>query len=919
MDKFEMLEAVGRIDEKYVKKADKLIKDRAEIDRQVIKLKPEKRKFSWKTFAAAAASVAVLVTGTLIAVKFSESAPIEHPEHLEPPAKVILTEEQQSYLDKWRTKISPVVDITYAVSRLHFTEIELPEDVTGKRFIDENRAVFIREETQTLEIYNIKEKTYTIAAKFDKSPYNNWGIVRADKDYVLFQHLLYDGGWLADELYLYDVGAGEVRNIYTTETEDDLMAGDTIIADGRVYFTVYEDYWESDIGEIKPTLHVYDIKKGREVSPIKNAGNPKYYNGKLFYWRYKNREPRFRSSSGGYDLDTSALITKFGIFGYETGCTRFKNLETDEYIFYANHNGNKSFGSDDISDFAIKFESESTLVSETENNVFMYYAPTNEILVFQDGDGFGEPVFFGWGGYISRTEPDGTVKEYIFSDKEGEDNVEIPIFEPETEDPDPKKQYLNDVRRQLNVNDSVGVEYARDRLSVVEFSFPWETIFAVDQGTLFTDSDHALVSDNTLMNKIEMYTLDTGEYTLLLSAESDPFADGSTRYQIYYTTADYIVFSRISYDAGTRDLCLMQLKKGGYPVIELGEDNSGYLERMFIYDNKLYYASNSSTAPVIYRYEVGAEKPEVYLKEGVPLCVYDDQLLYYTMADGALYMDIQGGVDNADLNKRVIHSTRKGFKLAGEPYTENMWACRNGVFKVDGGKLINCISDEVIISSEHDMPFYPRMQPDFGVVIGGYVGYIYNANTNELLVFEENDDVNDGLTWANCRWGICRDGALISRFENAKPMNDHDISYADMGIPDVYVTTNEDVGHPLNIWLDIDPESISVVQSDDLPYGFTQYVEEDKLKFTMNIAMKENFYDYDQCDIWMEKHSFTLKRGEVAQLPMTMEDGGQFSITLLNDTEQVNFGSTFHFALELNSSITCEIFYMEAYRGEREF
>lgn len=186
-------------------------------------------------------------------------------------------------------------------------------------------------------------------------------------------------------------------------------------------------------------------------------------------------------------------------------------------------------------------------------------------------------------------------------------------------------------------------------------------------------------------------------------------------------------------------------------------------------------------------------------------------------------------------------------------------------------------------------------------------------------MFEENDDVNDGLTWANCRWGICRDGALISRFENAKPMNDHDISYADMGIPDVYVTTNEDVGHPLNIWLDIDPESISVVQSDDLPYGFTQYVEEDKLKFTMNIAMKENFYDYDQCDIWMEKHSFTLKRGEVAQLPMTMEDGGQFSITLLNDTEQVNFGSTFHFALELNSSITCEIFYMEAYRGEREF
>lgn len=924
-DKFEMLEAIGGIDGKYVKKADKLLAERAEIDRQVIKLVPEKRKFSWKTFAAAAASLAVLVTGTAVMVKFTGN----NITHVTPNNG--LTIEQQEYLNSWKKALGTSVEIAYAVDRLNFTEIKMPEDISMRYFTDENTAVNIDTAdvgstgSISLDTYNILKGTYHLEDVLDQTLM--WEICFTEQDYILY-HGWADGGkgcQTNDELYLHNVKENRNYLIYVEENESDdiYRDGGMIVADGKVYFTVYS-------GE-KCSVHVYDIDLKRETAVIEDANSPRYYKGDILYNDVSSSALYVRSISGKYNIEGSVIVTDYGLYQLTVG-GGLTELESGKKIIPDN-SADGIINLDGSCDFALIFGgSRLNSLYAAENALgFIYYAPTNEILVFEDGDGFGQLNGFGWGATISKAEPDGTVREFIVSDKESENNVKIPKFDRDVKlennssdleipiDPvDVGDPYLNEIKKELNVSDGVGIAYARDRLNVTDFSLPWKTAFAVDSGTLFIDSNHALVSDISLMNKIEMYTLDTKEYTTLISMETDPYADKDTLYDIYYVNSDYIVFSRKNF-IDRAELCLIELKKDGYPCTELGDDNCGFHNRMFIDDNTLYYASADRNKPSVYRYDLRLDdEPALYIDEGVPLCIYNDHLLYYTMEEGTPY---RAGVDHdeTDYNKRILHSTSYEFEFNDKPYTENMWACKYGVFKADGGKLINCLTDEVILSSDHDLPFSMNMQPDFGVVIGnGIVAYIYNANTNELLVFEEDDDVNKIMSWRNCRWGLCRDGGtLISQFETARSMNDRDLSYSDMGIPEVYIPTNADVGHPLNIWLDIDPESISVIKSDDLPYGFTEYVDGDKLRFTVNIAMKENYYEYDTCNMNIDGHDVTIKRGEVARVPMTMDDSGQFSITLLNDIEQIDFGSSFHFVLELDSTLVGEIFYMESYRGER--
>ncbi len=918
-DKFEMLDAViGSIDEKYIKKADKLLSERAEIDRQVIKLVPEKWKFSWKSFIAAAASLAVLVTCTVAAVNFVRSKnPI-----VVTPVNDNLTPEQQAYLDEWKENLGSSINIAYAVDRLNFIEIELPDDVTGLNFIDENQVVFIRDETRTLEIYNIKEKTYTVAAELNGDAEKIWCIGYADQNYVVYQGLYpRSGPWGPEDVYLYDVNTKQSRLIYTEQNKDNEITG-VLAAYGKVYIDVCDNSYNSENGR---RIHIYDIASDTELVPIDYAYYPRCYNGDIFY--SSTVDGRVKSLSGKYDLDETAIVSKFGLFNLDEN-VGLRDLEydseelNDRYKFKARIEQDH-LNSYDVCDFAFKFGLSNITV--THNPKFLYYAPTNEILVFQGGDGFREPQFFGWGGYISKIEPDGTVREFIFTDKKSENTVKIPKLDPKPEVVDPEQQYLDEIREELNVSSSVGVAYARDRLNITNFSLPWDTTYAIDSGTLFIDSNHALVSDIVLLDKIEMYTLDTKEYTTLISAESDPLADENTLYNIYYANSDYIVFDRRTQTEHVNkiDLCVMELKKDGYPCTTIGSDLSAWLHPLFIDENTIYFTSyggsniiSQDMRPAIYRYEIGYdEEPVLCISEGVPLCVYKDELLYYTMEEGSSYWSQV----EIDYSKRIIHSAGGKLPIDNQPYTGNMWACKYGVFKLDGGKLVNCLTDQVIFSSDHNLSLFPLKQTDFGIVIGPVVQYIYNANTNEVLVFKEGDIGVNSLNWRSCHWGVCNDdGTLISQKENGRPMKEYECSYSEYGIPRVFIPTNDDTNYPLNIWLDIDPDSISFKKYDEPVYGFEEYLDGDNLEFVLNISLKENFYKYDTCELSVDGYEVTIDKDGAARVPgLKIGDGGQLSVTLLTDTEECDYASTFNIQAELDSTIVVEIFYGLAYEGGR--
>ena len=177
-NKFDMLDAMSDINEEYVRKADRLLMRHK--GGEAVKMEITPLKFSWKPVIAAAACLAVLV-GAAFGIKALMNKP-----GIVTPVDA-LTPAQQAYLDNWKEKLDAKVNVAFAVDRLNFIEILPPLDQSDiddgidiKDFIDENRAVFIREKKvgekfeKTLEIYDLTTRICSVIAWLD--PDESWTV-----------------------------------------------------------------------------------------------------------------------------------------------------------------------------------------------------------------------------------------------------------------------------------------------------------------------------------------------------------------------------------------------------------------------------------------------------------------------------------------------------------------------------------------------------------------------------------------------------------------------------------------------------------------------------------------------------------------------------------------------------------------------
>lgn len=417
--RFEALGILGELDEKYIKEADRYLSERLDADRTVIRLAPERRKFSWKSFAAVAACAAVLISGVAAFISSRRADPID-------VTSDPITEEEQAYLDKFKEKTGTSLDVAYAVDRLNFIEIDLPDDVGGN-FIDENRAVFIREDEitlqNTLEIYNIKEKTYTTIADLGADG-TGWQILYADSRYVIYMGDYSYNFYGTNALYLYDVKVDKSVLIHSGKIQEYEInySSRPVIADGKIYYSAYQRSSASDHSGY--SIHIYDIASGTELEPIKNAYKPMYYKGDILYQVGND----IKSLSGQHDypnLNSVVYSTQNGLYSQD-GWRKVTEIVSGKEIIPSQHvDGSPRMEYCDICDFAILFDYERY---DSDRECFAYYETTGEILVFPREYGYMGNVFseFGWGLFLRKTEPDGTKREFIVTNRESENAVKLP-------------------------------------------------------------------------------------------------------------------------------------------------------------------------------------------------------------------------------------------------------------------------------------------------------------------------------------------------------------------------------------------------------------------------------------------------------------------------------------------------------------
>lgn len=760
-NKFDMLDAMNDINDDYLRKADKLLLRHINGE-EPVKMEISPIKFSWKSAAAAAACLAVLVGGAvgvryLIANKPAVVNPADSANNSDPTNSNNI--EIKSELDKLKELFGAHGAVDYAENRLELSEYDLSdiEPVPGlfgnsPIVIDKNRVLYVT--TGDLDCPVIVMRDFR-----DGSERNIYGNIRngwinkdteidllyADKNYAVFAETFNeDGVPTKQELCIIEYATYDWEIIGNLGT----FPSRKIVIDGNVlYFMLGHD-----IGNVDDGIYRYEIGSGKEAEHIDHGTQMALHNGKLYYLRTDIDEGSRKEvvSLCCYGSDTAVeyncdpVLGKYGVFGSETGG------KLTEFI-----GGNDILTDGKTGDVKLELYDSMLLISDGGSKA-VYEIQNGELLMPSDDidNVFTMNTAAGFDGGMyayERNYPDGGFgKLYVVTVKESPEQTA-----------DKKQEYLDYFRDKYNINENVGIAYARDRLNVTDYSIiGFDAIIPIDNEKLFIDENRVVADPVHLNDSIKMYILDTGEYVTLLDRETDPLADPETLYSIRHVSRDYIIFERVDENDKTGDLCYIDLTEEGYPAKVIGENNYHFRNYMIIDENTMYYSSMKdwdNKITTIYRYEFGKdEKPVDLGVEGYPICVYNGDLLYYTVL-GSMTDPNNPYEQPLDLNdRRVIHSLSGTLPIEGQLYSSKMHATKYGIFKIYDNRLINCLTNEWIIAPNHEMTMYERDQFNFGVMIenGIKMDFIYDAETNEILIFEEDDRVFNYNSWQSTYWGV---------------------------------------------------------------------------------------------------------------------------------------------------------------------
>ncbi len=776
-DRFEKLDMLGELNEKYIREAEEYLVQPDDIygDLQ----EPKNRKFSWKIFAA---SAAVLMAGAIALV-----VSIMRSERIKP--EDIITPAQLKYLDSIKKKLGTELKVSYAVDKLNFIELDLPDELHVEGFIDENRAVVIKEDPltleQTLEIYNVKDKTYTVIERLGADG-RHWLIDYADKDHIIYK------GWSddydqCDELYLYDLNAGSSDLIFPVENTDlntYVSVKNTpapVIADGKVYYTLAHRY-------INPTgysIRVYDIESKTELTTIDNATQPMRYKDDVVYWSGNiflsgNNDTLSFSGQNDYINSGDVYATKNGLYSIDAW-SKVTEITSERELLPSRHAMKGTVNCKSACDFAVIF---SLFDPDNANELyFIYDESSDEILTFMDGDGFYSFTSLGWGIYVLKVEPDGTRREFIITDEDRGNTVRVPKPDPD-EYIDPN--ILNSAHED-NIPDNAVFFEDGTFVSLLP-TVSAEDVFGLDPIDLGAAEDDRIINvynkelgygwaefngqyavlgdlfdiDHNIVRLIELYYYDVDGYSYEMPEWGyyDPKTRGFTSllkctdnevWNAVEITDDYLVF-RDGYSGAYLLIERSSLSAGGEPnIIRIGDGLSSSKIQYVIGDDGMFYfnAFDADGCNWMYSYELATGKLSRMIQNAYP-ALYSGELFY---VDNCITDAENKSISNGTVLRTL--NSKRAFRLR-----DMELQTRNGIYKTrilhtngnDYTVLYNALTDENIFGVKGNSP-HAGIVSDNLIKISGYVenGFgiasqhmaaLYDAANNRVIICDDSGEDN---------------------------------------------------------------------------------------------------------------------------------------------------------------------------------
>lgn len=751
-DKFEKLDMLGELDEKYIEEADKYLAENSDTDMNVDLLNPEQRKFSWKTFTAAAAALMIGAVA-LVAVMIH----INRPE-----TNDFITPEQHAYLEEIKEKLGTELEVSYAVDKLYFTEIDLPDDMHPQGLIDKDRAVVVKEDPvtleQTLEIYNAADKTYTVIAQLGADG-KHWSIEYADKDHVLFESWSDDYD-CSDELYLYDVNDGSSVLIFPEGSTDYSIryTSTPIIADGKVYFTV------SYRGYSNPTeyfIHIYDIESKTELTPIDHANYPVRYKDDVIYL---SGDKDTLSVSGQNDFINSGYLyaTKNGLYSKDAW-SKVMEITSEKVILPSRHAMKGVTACRFACEFAVMFELLDHDSDHMTNVKFVYYEPTDEILVFREGDGFYSFTNLGWGIYVLKAEPDGTRREFIVTEEDSGNSVKIPrpdpdeyidanILEPTPENNIPDDAVFFEDGAFVSFLPTVSAEDAfeleridlgasEDDRIINEYNkeLGYRPLEINGQQAVlgdFFDIDHNIVrlielyygvdGHSSGMPEWGYYDPKTRGFTSLLKCSDNEV------WNVIEITDDYLIF-RDGYSGAYLLIERSSLSAGGEPnIIRIGEGlTSGKFEYVIGGDGMFYFnAFDADGSNWMYSYELASGRLSKMIPNAYP-ALYSGELYY---VDNCITDAENQSVSNGTVLRSL--NSKRAFRLSELKLKTKKGIYKTRSIRINGNDytvLYNALTDENIFGV-NGYSLDARIISDSLIRISGYVVTAFGTDSPQMTV-----------------------------------------------------------------------------------------------------------------------------------------------------------------------------------------
>lgn len=708
-NRFEALDMLGELNEKYIKEADRYLSERLDADRTVIRLAPERRKFSWKSFTAIAACAAVLVGGTAFLANYLRSRPVVPPVPVtsgsgENSGDVSKSESTDNptdpYLESVRKQynVSDDIRISYLKDGWEWTKFSVGGDAfygpmvtsrlqTNAALLDKNTMITVRDDENGLKeiaAYDLKNGTFRTIFGDNDEPSVGEGTVMdytlcyaGDNKIVFYANFCQGATMLKRELRVIDVSDG---SWFVVPGGGELLYGDMLIEDNKLYFTADGDY---KYPSHNVNIYRYDLS-------LKGAGEVELV-GENALWLYSCKGEIVYSTleaeyspdnidgpqtlhklDGGTPIDnekyTNAYVIKNA--GYFHKSDTLTNCVTGETLFEMPGGAVV----DGFSDSCITFGH----LYGDKPDYFLFDAENNELFVYKDSGLEVNSVDWQWykfgdGFCIFNEGVNARSDGYILTRKSDTDP------DTDTDKTDPEDQRIKSLKEKYSIDIPVG--YMEDNFDLAQYELPefingknagYQEVGVISKdrivAELFTD-------DNRDLKEFGIYNFTDGSYEPIYVPSDDKIKESF----LIYADTEYLVFTTFAegQDSGSNpsrfSMYLIDHASGDYtpvPVFTDKDDVVPFISAdMVLWDGCLYFDTyngiNWLSNDPLYRYHIASKTFEKIAEYGTDPAIYKGNIVY-TSRNDTLATEIRSIDGNIEFKNGP-----NGF-----------WVCESDIFKL---------------------------------------------------------------------------------------------------------------------------------------------------------------------------------------------------------------------------------------------